>query len=891
MTGWPFSARDAERAVITEILQTAGPERGVLIAGAAGVGKTRLAAEAAHTVATQGWHVRTVTATAAGRRIPLGAFAPWTPTTGGDPLHLVRTVADRITASPDQQPVLIVVDDAHLLDDISAFTVHRLVVHRGAHVLATVRAGEAEPDLVTGLWKDRHLARLDLAALSRPESDALLATALGAPVHPDTGAQLWARTGGNILYLRGLVVHERQARRLTAADGQWRWRQQGELPPTLRAAVEQQMGALSADLRRVVDVVAVAEPVDLAVLAQLAPAAAIEDAERRALIAVSHDEYPIARMAHPLYGEARQAGLDARRLRRLRGEVAQAMSAAQRPHAPADPVRRAALWLDSDLPPDRDLLAQAAWAALLRLDLTLTERFAAAAVTSGAGLDMVLLRAQMLILLNRGRTAQHLLDSIAADALPESLQGNVLHLRATNLLWALGDLQRSWRLIDDALAAAPDPVRPSLLAVRAVQQATSGHPAAALCTLEQIAHAELPPLPAMIAVWAQTIAAGDRGQTGQALAAATTGKALAAGAPEVAYQTVNLACFEVAALALAGQLHQADAVAAAIMHQQADVPDITRSVAAGIAGMAALYSGDVATATRLLGTAVTDLGAHRSGDGLSYHDTGMSVQFLVLHTHALALSGRAGPAADAAALMRRCANPSWDYLASELLLADAWVAAASDDLAAARSLTEQATRVTQRNGQHGRELQCLQTALQFGRHDPELTARLCALTDLVEGPRAPVVARWAGARDRGDGPQLLQVAAALEDLGDRVGAADAAAHAAAAFADTHRPAQVLIACTQIKRLRNGYPFRTPATATAPVPPSLTGRQREVAALLTGGHTNKQIAQTLTVSVRTVEGHIYRMAHRLGLRDRSELANLLIATRACAPLRTENTATR
>ncbi|HWN35409.1 MAG TPA: helix-turn-helix transcriptional regulator [Pseudonocardia sp.] len=39
-------------------------------------------------------------------------------------------------------------------------------------------------------------------------------------------------------------------------------------------------------------------------------------------------------------------------------------------------------------------------------------------------------------------------------------------------------------------------------------------------------------------------------------------------------------------------------------------------------------------------------------------------------------------------------------------------------------------------------------------------------------------------------------------------------------------------------------------------------------------SNKQIAERLHVSVRTVEGHVYRACTRLGLTDRAALATLV-----------------
>jgi len=55
---------------------------------------------------------------------------------------------------------------------------------------------------------------------------------------------------------------------------------------------------------------------------------------------------------------------------------------------------------------------------------------------------------------------------------------------------------------------------------------------------------------------------------------------------------------------------------------------------------------------------------------------------------------------------------------------------------------------------------------------------------------------------------------------------------------------------------------------------LTEREREIVALAALGLANRAIADRLSVSVRTVEGHLYRASAKLGTTDRSEFAALL-----------------
>ena len=55
------------------------------------------------------------------------------------------------------------------------------------------------------------------------------------------------------------------------------------------------------------------------------------------------------------------------------------------------------------------------------------------------------------------------------------------------------------------------------------------------------------------------------------------------------------------------------------------------------------------------------------------------------------------------------------------------------------------------------------------------------------------------------------------------------------------------------------------------PAALTHREREVATLVGRGLTNRQIAEELSISERTVDAHVRRILHKLGLRSRAQIA--------------------
>jgi DNA-binding NarL/FixJ family response regulator len=66
---------------------------------------------------------------------------------------------------------------------------------------------------------------------------------------------------------------------------------------------------------------------------------------------------------------------------------------------------------------------------------------------------------------------------------------------------------------------------------------------------------------------------------------------------------------------------------------------------------------------------------------------------------------------------------------------------------------------------------------------------------------------------------------------------------------------------------------TPALRT-PTGLKLSGRQRDVVELVVAGLSIREIAEGLVMSVRTVEGHVYRACQRVGAQSREELASII-----------------
>ncbi|GAF49506.1 ATP-binding protein [Rhodococcus wratislaviensis] len=346
--------RAEELGLISDALVGEDGVKGFVIAGAAGVGKTRLAREALAVAASRGMQTQWVAATQSAQPVPLGAFSDVVSHFGPDPGLRVREViaalAPRHGASP---PVVLGVDDAHLLDDLSALVVHQLLLRQVMRVVITVRSGELAPDAVTSVWKDRLAERLDLQSLSLDETTILLEAVLGGQLDSRSVRRLWTLSRGNALYLRQLVDEEIASERLENIAGVWIWSGEPIISASLADLVAARMGRLSPKLVDVVDSLALCEPLDSDVLSRVTQRIAVEEAETQGLITLATEDGSsrTVRLAHPLFGEVRRAGCGTLRKARIRGQIASELAG----HRCADMrevVHRAILTLDSDLAPN-----------------------------------------------------------------------------------------------------------------------------------------------------------------------------------------------------------------------------------------------------------------------------------------------------------------------------------------------------------------------------------------------------------------------------------------------------------------------------------------------------------------------------------------------------------
>ena len=836
---------------------------GIALTGRAGVGKSRVAWEAVERATAQGWSVRTIPATATSQHVPLGACARWTDDVGGGAAALVRRVGEAMVAGTVANRLLLVVDDAHLLDDLSVLVVQHLVASGTAKVVMTLRTGESMPAALSALVKDGHVLWREVVALSREQMGAVLAAAFAAPPDLRCGDRFWELTEGNALFVRQLAEQETEAGRLAVANGVLRWGGNVAVSGSLTEVVESQVGALRAPVLEVIDTIAVAEPLEWRCLALLAEQDAIEEAEHRGLIRITGDEIYVG---HPLFAEIRRARCGSARLARLRGQVAVAMGEGG---SAAVAVKRGLLWLESDLPVRPELLVSAGSAANSLLDFDLAERLFAAAAEAGVGLRAHVSRAWTLFMMGDGVAAGNVLASTPDQGEVGPGFRNEVVLRASTALWAERAPQKAWQIVEEALGTETGERRAQILVFRANQLALAGRTLEVLQTLEQVEDRELDPYGTAMACIAACMAHGELGQLDQVAATvAVSARALEA-TTEGAHLHGPLTEVHASALAASGRIADAVAIAQRFTRSRHGDAAAMRHVAQQILGMAHLAAGDLRAALDHLPTAADP----SCWIGRGFHAANSFPRFELMRAQALARVGEVDSAARALETARECRPPAYHYYDSADLIAEAWIAAARSRFGDARSLALAAADFARDHHQWAREVWCLQMAVQFDGTDA--AARLTELAEQVGTVRATVAARYAVALSSDDATGLDAVSQLWESMGDRLAAADAAAQSATSHRRAGRVGSATTAAGRARRLAVLCGGATsPAIVTAEFVAPFTNREREIVVLVAQGLTNRQIADIESLSVRTVESHIYRASSKAGVTGRAGLADLI-----------------
>jgi DNA-binding CsgD family transcriptional regulator/energy-coupling factor transporter ATP-binding protein EcfA2 len=875
-SGWPMIGRSDEVRRALTALGGDAEFRGVVLMGDSGVGKSTLAHALADILESRELTVRFVLCTETGRAVPFGAFY-WLTTlaTAREPAVMLAA-AQR--ALEREQNLVVAVDDAHLLDPLSASLVYHLAAAGSARLIVTITSGHAVPGPLVALWKDRLLLNLHVEAFTRQQTELLARTVLGGDVATELIDELQDRTAGNPLLLRGLLIPGRENGVLVHTDAGW------QLHGTLRGdrqlydLLEARLRSFEPEELEAVEILGAAEVLDWEVMRGLCDADAVGRLERQGIIQLVADQsHTVARLFHAVLGEVaiQRAGIV--RTRQLNGLLAQhlqkQMKEAERYSRRVDvrtQVRLAQFMMRSDLAPDLELIIDAAASALRMGNIDGGAELARFALDRGGGLRAAIMLAEAMFW--QGRTDA--VDTVLADVDPQgAIELVTAHgcLRATNMFFRGQVEQARQELLNLRDRIESGATVELITAMEVLFAYLSGDVSTAVETgLALCARVDVPPV---VKAWAAAPlcwALAYIGRTRDFHRATDAGlRAVELGQSSPLQLIIGVA--EALVLTEAGDYSAAERVreryAAKPVSAHAGHPAVHVML-----GIVNLGRGALASACSAF---------HHSLSAMT-ESAPFTWSMVVAAWTAQAEGARGNHEAANAALRHseEAHGPQTAVYLSDLELARAWERASVDETAAALRHSLRAAHNARKSGMYAVELRALHTAVRFG--DEKCAARVERLARILNTRLAEAVALHARGLANHDGDLLDVAAAVFVDMGALAFAADAAAQAAAEHARKGHRGKKVESSTRAYGLARQCGLRTPAVVATARPLPITSREIEIADLVTAGLSNRQIADRLYISVRTTEGHLYRIFAKLGINSRDQLIHLLALNRVGSP---------
>ena len=868
MHKWPLVGRSGE---LGQLLAAVVERRGAVVVGTAGVGKTTLVTTCLEIARERGMAVASTIATRASRGLPFGAFASiLPPDTGSDRLwwgdhgELLRRYARALVEAAQGQPLVVFVDDAHLLDDGSATLLHQLALTGSATVVAAVLSGEPAPDAIVALWKDGPAERLEMKLLEDSAVDGLLASVLGAPVDAASVRQFAERCQGNPMILRELVTGALETGAFADEGGVLRL--SGPMRPTGRLVelVALRLRDLSADERSVLELLALGEPLGQATAAQLADPASIELLEHKGLVASRIDGRRIQlRLAHPVYGDVVRVGISALRERVMARALAERIEE-------AGARRREDVLLVASLRlagggGSADLLLAGAMAARVRNDHPLTERLARAAIDEGGGFDARLVAAEVAHFQGRAEQAEKELAALAAEAATDAERARVAIVRFDNAHLSRGCVDL--RLMQEAEVQVTDPFwRDELSARRFYVTSLSSGPRATVQAESSLLLGHRPAPPTAVHLLVYSLARlGRLREAEERLDLMSEPDAVPA--TDEHWERWALFADRARVLIYGGRLEEAEQMLMAAYGLVVGQP--AAEARAYVAGQLAVLHLEQGRAKSAFLSASESYSLFRQL-GRTYAarwSYGTAAE-------ALALAGRADKAAETLAAHDALDLPPALLNETNLLRARAWTAAAAGDLPGARHQLEAAADLGEEIGDLVGATSALHDLARLGRAR-HVAARLAALADDVEGDFVAARASYATALAARNSSALDKVSHDFEVLGAILYAAEASAESAAVLrhaGETRKAAGAQQRSSRLLARCEGAVTPSVRPVTARI--RLTPGELDAALQAAAGRTNKEIAGNMQLSVRTVESNLQRVYEKLGVSGRRELADAL-----------------
>lgn len=866
------------RKIVEQLTESAA--RGVLIVGSSGTGKTWMLGQILTALGPDAISIR-LTASKALAGIPFGAVNARVGSTlvrSNDYYEVLNGLLKQISAAPQGSPrVYLMVDNAQYLDEQSAAVILQVVMSTETKLIMVDQPGNHHGSL-RELWRDGHLIRFELSPLQAHDVHSYLERLLAGKVARTTAEYLTSRSAGNPMVLQGLIDGAQEEGSLRKINNVWVLDHPADrLSLESREFLHMDLAYLAVSSRKIVEILALGGPLPLSALLKLSSPETIDDLQQRDLAEIVPAENLTVRLVLGATAASIRALVPVGRSRLYLDEVTKLLPANYE-QFPENLINFTRWSMDCGLPVTEECVLNAAvWAnRLMRPNeaLHLTQN----KLTQRNVSPLLSQRAIAQVNLNLPGEAQEL--AVRALELADTSDAAATALYAIHLSYISdpdyeAGFEQSWadyvnRFGTVSVATASSQGDINALMVLALSEVSLGHIENAR---ENIAGLLEHPFTANItdqvllkSMLCEIFSASGQMKKAVELAAeairdlkSPTGFPR----PDIAILAYSRA---VAAFIYDGAWEHARLALDPATFTNPDLILYGGGLKELAAAMMHCRRGYIEQALSALESAVGALN--------DYDPWSVLPSVLSLMAYCRVMRGDVIGAQDCLTQLTKLTRRSSKFYALE---AAAYAAAAQfmtgqseQGIMRLRNLQQECLN----SGFLGIELTVLSLMVRVG--DVTSITRLVEVAQLLDSGSKEFFVHWSNAMRSQDPVKLEEASTTAMDYGFELIAVELATHALRKLHNGGKVHMSRKTASKVEAMRDRMPGLVSPVFHSIDQPKMTRREYQIALLVAQGESNNSIAQRLHVSLRTVEGHLYRTFIKLDIRSREQLATLMNA---------------
>ncbi|GAA1119937.1 helix-turn-helix transcriptional regulator [Arthrobacter flavus] len=873
---WPIIGREEELDILREAVRRPD-SRGAILTGQGGIGKTVLAQKVAREV-EEDYELRYIRGSALTSGMRYGALnfvlTELDDEAVDNPLILLKSLRDLFSKQTAGKQTLILVDNVEDLDSASAMAIAHIVRAGAAKVLLVCQHLQAAPDDFSDLWKDELIHRVDVKPLSLADSNRLLTAGLRGPASRSVILDMWHASGGNPLFLQAIARDQVESGYITTQDGIWVSSSRKTPDPgrIITERISASLDRLTPNQRRTAEIVSIVGVIPLELLDDFSGEAELDPLMETGIFHIDHTQRPMVRIAVGLIGDVIRRQVPLGRSRDLLHQLA--ASSLSLPMPALSRMNYAAWCLECSMDIDPRLAIDAARLANRYYDTESALRFVKAVPEKLRGAAEVTEEARAYGIQGETDRALAILDNYDRHAQDSSFHEWVgIQMLRCRLLTKNPDrhtqvdsilhLVRERVQKEQADHGGAEGLLVEIALLDAELRAYNGRYTSMIEPLDELlkqGEAMDSAVRHQYCGWlAEALSMTGRQEDAVQLSRLVVLRLSDTDQDPLLTESAWVRLFSV--MLISGEWEQCLSMLSD--HTQGSLAGVFDGTSLELAeGCLYAYAGRGDDALGKLLPAVSQLRIRDRQDFLSlaeaataysYSLTG-DVKSSMSHLREVDLEAR---------------RYDWHTSRATRYFAVLASAATRGPLQAAQDMLKLADE-DRAEGNVGHELFFLCQAVQLGMND--LAERLATSGMDSQGAYAATCALYGKGIASGDADQMLRAAKMAAKIGNLRLAVDAASlvQALTAGSASEGDRAAAVAADDVLRSvgRGSGELRQRALE------SLTERERGIALLVAEGSSNRQIASILTLSIRTVEGHIYQVYAKLGVSNRSQLKMIL-----------------